>query len=198
MMTGYETVYNDDRLYFYEYTVSNDDMTTKKYLTHPEKKSTGKMNIGRRLPKEIPIPKWFADPTHRAKCVAGKFFNYNKASNKMTKLDCLRLKKYYSYYIKTNRQKSVEAIMDHIMVPLDHLFDDHKHCDSRWCHKKRREEDLNSVIKLALSGTRRITTDARQMMLSYMLNYVNCTSYISQKNASHSTSTSLKHMSMKV
>ena len=28
------------------------------------------------------------------------------------------------------------------MAPLDHLFDDHKHCDSRWCHKKRREADL--------------------------------------------------------
>ena len=26
------------------------------------------------------------------------------------------------------------------MAPLDHLFDDHKHCDSRWCHKKRRED----------------------------------------------------------
>ena len=126
---------------FYEYIVSDDDTTMKKYLTHPEKRPTGKVNIGGRLPKEIPVPKWFADPTHRAKCVAGKFFKYNKASNKMTKLDCLRLKKYYSYYIKTNRKKSVKDIMEHIMAPLDHLFDDHKHCDSSWCHKKRREED---------------------------------------------------------
>ena len=118
----------------------------------------------------------------------------------MTKLDCLRLKKYYSYYIKNNRQKSVEDIMDHIMAPLDHIFDDHKYCNSRWCHKERREEKRipNSVAKLDLSGTRRVTIDARQKILSYILNYVNCTNHISQKNASHSKSTSLTYRSMKV
>ena len=68
---------------FNEYIISDDDTTMKKYPTHPEKRSTGKVNIGGRLPKEIPVPKWFADPTHRARCVAKKFFNYNKASNKM-------------------------------------------------------------------------------------------------------------------
>ena len=126
---------------FYEYIVSDDDTTMKKYLTHPDKRPKGAVNIGGRLPKEIPEPCWFADPTHRAKCVAGKFFKYNKSNSKMTKLDCLRLKKYYSYYIKTNRHKSVEEIKEHIMAPLDHLFNDHQHCDSRWCHKKRNEED---------------------------------------------------------
>ena len=84
---------------FYEYIVSDDDTTMKKYLTHPDKRPTGAVNIGGRLPKEIPVPKWFADPTHRAKCVAGKFFKYNATNSKMTKLDCLRLKNYYSYYI---------------------------------------------------------------------------------------------------
>ena len=58
----------------------------------------------------------------------------------MSKLDCLRLKKYYAYYMKCNREKSVEDIMENIMAPLDHLFDDHKHCDSSWCHKKAKEE----------------------------------------------------------
>ena len=120
---------------FYEYIVSDDDTTMKKYLAHIEKRPTSKVNIGGRLPKEIRVPKWFTEPTHRAKCVAGKFFNYNKASNKITKLDFLRLKKYYSYYSKTNQQKSVEDSMEHIMAPLDYLFDDHEHYGSRWCHK---------------------------------------------------------------
>ena len=125
---------------YYEYIVSDDDTTMKKYLTHPEKRPRGEVNIGGRLPKEIPVPKWFADPTHRAKCVAGKFFNYNKVNKNMSKLDCLRLKKYYSYYIKCNRNKNIEDLMKNIMAPLDHLFDDHKHCDSTWCHKKAEEE----------------------------------------------------------
>ena len=27
------------------------------------------------------------------------------------------------------------------MAPIDHLFDDHKYCDSTWCHKKAQEEN---------------------------------------------------------
>ena len=47
---------------------------------------------------------------------------------------------------------------------------------------KREEKRIpNSVMKLDLSGTRKVTTDARQKMLSYMLSYVNYTSHISQK-----------------
>ena len=126
---------------YYEFIVSDDDTTMKKYLTHPEKRPRGEKNIGGRLPKEIPVPTWFADPTHRAKCVAGKFFNYNKSEKNMSKLDCLRLKKYYSYYIKCNRKKSLSEIMDNIMAPIDHLFDDHTHCESSWCHKKAMEEN---------------------------------------------------------
>ena len=30
--------------------------------------------------------------------------------------------------------------MQNIMAPIDHLFDDHKYCDSTWCHKKAQEE----------------------------------------------------------
>ena len=84
---------------YYEYIVSDGDNKIKNCLTHPEKRPTGKKNIGGRLPAEIPVPKWFADPTHRAKCVAGAFFDLVKVHKKMTKLDALRLKKYYSYYI---------------------------------------------------------------------------------------------------
>ena len=27
------------------------------------------------------------------------------------------------------------------MVPIDLLFDDHKHCDSSWCHKKAEKKN---------------------------------------------------------
>ena len=64
--------------------------------------------------------------------------------------------------------------------------------------KREEKRTPNSVMKLDLNGTRRVTTGARKMMLSYMIDYVNCTSRISQKNASHSASTSLTHRSMKV
>ena len=127
---------------YYGFIVGDDDSTMKKYVTHPAKRPRGAVNIGGRLPKEIPKPKWFADPTHRAKCVAGKFFKFMKANKSMTKLDCLCLKKYYLYYIKCNQDKSLSDIMKNVMAPLDHLFDDHKHCDSNWCYKKAQEEKV--------------------------------------------------------
>ena len=34
---------------FYEYIVSDDDTTMKNYLTHPDKRPTGAVNIGGRL-----------------------------------------------------------------------------------------------------------------------------------------------------
>ena len=88
----------------------------------------------------MPVPTWFADPTHRAKCVAGAFFEMTKgpiSSTRATKLDALRMKKYYSYFIKQNCKKDLKWIMDHAMAPLNHLFDDHILCNSAWCHKKK-------------------------------------------------------------
>ena len=32
-------------------------------------------------------------------------------------------------------------MMKNIMAPLDHMFDDHHLCDSKWCYKKRAEEN---------------------------------------------------------
>jgi len=71
---------------YYWFIVGDDDSTMKKYVIHPDKRQRGAVNIGGRLPKEIPEPKWFADPTHCAKCVAGNFFKFMKTNKSMTKL----------------------------------------------------------------------------------------------------------------
>lgn len=93
---------------FDEFIVSDDDNKMKKYLTHPVTRHTGKKNIDGKLPTEIHVSKWFADPTHRVKCVAGVFFYLGKVHKKMTKLDALQLKKYYSYFVKQNRHNKIE------------------------------------------------------------------------------------------
>ena len=120
--------------------VTDDDTKMKKYITHAEYKPRGWKNHGGSLPNHIPAPKWFADPTHRAKCVAGAFFEMTKgpkSSTRATKLDALRMKKYYSYFIKQNCKKDINWLLEHAMAPLNHLFDDHPLCDSSWCHKKK-------------------------------------------------------------
>ena len=90
---------------YYEWIVSDDDNKMKKYLTHPQTRPTGKKHIGGRLHIIIPKPKWFADPTHRSKCVAGAFFYLVKVNKKMTKLDALRLKNTIPILLKRIEQK---------------------------------------------------------------------------------------------
>ena len=38
-------------------------------------------------------------------------------------------------------KKSGEDLRDTIMAPLDHMFDNHNICGSKWCFKKCAEED---------------------------------------------------------
>ena len=102
----------------------------RNYLNHPVTKPTCKKHIGGYLSKEISMPQWFTDPTHRAKCVSGEFFELVKIFKSLKKLEALRLKNYCSYYIKMNRKKSIEDIRKNIMESLDHIFDDHNLCDN--------------------------------------------------------------------
>ena len=129
--------------YFYDTVVTDDDTKLKKYMTHPRYLPRGWKNHGGNLPIGIREPKWFADPTHRAKCVAGAFFEMTKGPAteiRATKLDALRMKKYYSYFIKQNRTKDIEWIVDHALAPLDHMFGDHHLCSTSWCRAKLMED----------------------------------------------------------
>ena len=88
---------------YVEIVVTDDDTKIKKYVSYPKYAARGWKNTGGVLPSFIPEPKWLADPTHRAKCVAGVFFEMTKGAasdTRATKLDALRMKKYYSYFIK--------------------------------------------------------------------------------------------------
>ena len=69
----------------------------KKYVTHTQYKARGWVNHGGSLSNDIFELKWFTDPTHRAICFAGAFFEMTKGEKSTiisTKLDALRMKKY--------------------------------------------------------------------------------------------------------
>ena len=59
------------------------------------------------------MPYFFADPSHNVKFVAKHIFsivNNGKAQIcEFTKSDSLKLKKYWGYFIKKNRNKSLET-----------------------------------------------------------------------------------------
>ena len=58
--------------------------------------------------------------------------------NTYTKVDAIRFKKYYGYMIKNNRMKKISEIMLASNTVIEHLFDNHKYCDERWCEPKRK------------------------------------------------------------
>lgn len=118
----------------------------KKIMQHPYTSPRGRKNNGGDLLKEITPPSWFADPNHRAKSVGNIMFELVKSIKDMNKLDALRIKKYYSFYVKQNRKYGIDALMAKRYCPIDHLFDDHLNCDALWCEKKRIENEKESSL----------------------------------------------------
>ena len=87
----------------YETVITGDDTKLRRYLSHLWYKGKGTKNHGGSLPIDIPESQRFADSTHHAKCVARVFFEMVKglaSPTRAIKLDTLRMKKYYGYFIK--------------------------------------------------------------------------------------------------
>ena len=63
------------------------------------------------------------------------------------------MKKYYSYFIKQNRTKSVNFLVANAMAPLNHLFGNHDFCSLNWysyeaaIEKTNKDETVDIVDK---------------------------------------------------
>ena len=124
----------------------DDDSTMRAALKHPSigvrgqfhKTSKGKLDV------QIPDPSFLADPRHRIKVMAKHIFyivNDSKSQRRWcTRADALRLKKYWGYMIKKNREKIIEEFSAASKVPLEHIFNCHENCSAEWCFKTRVSE----------------------------------------------------------
>ena len=127
--------------------IFNEDNTSMmKHLIHPVIRPINKTTLGDYLPKEINVPQWFIDLIYRTKCIICTFFEIVKSIKSMKKLDALRLKKYYSYYIKMKRKKSAEDIRKNSMSILDQMSDDHFICASNSYYKEHIEKDETMLV----------------------------------------------------
>jgi hypothetical protein len=96
-----------------------------------------------RLPLWYYQPEWLADPQHRTKCYAGAFFKYFMGKNelKMTKCDCLRLKRNFGYFLALHRNTATEEeFEDASKAVLEHHWNNHDHCGAEWCPYKKKME----------------------------------------------------------
>ena len=99
---------------------------------------------------EIPEPDWLTDPSHRTKVVAKPIFplaNAPKSQSVCTKVDAIRVKKCYGYMIKNNCMKTIEEIK-----VIEHLFNNHEVCDSRWFRPKKLLETNRKNKKVSESN----------------------------------------------
>ena len=114
--------------------VTDDDSTMRAQLVH---KKNEKDKVGR-LPETMEPITFYCDPGHRIKCWSKPFFKLaretpkSKTNLKTSMVE--RLKRYIGYFLKQNRAvRSLEWFVDNASAPLEHLFNNHKHCDKSWC-----------------------------------------------------------------
>ena len=105
-----DALYN--RFFIIDVIVSDDDSTIRAVLEHPYKGAQGQVlkSSKGKLHTEIPEPSFLVDPSHRVKVVAKHSFSIVNESRDLRcgciKADSLRLKKYWGYTIKNNREKN--------------------------------------------------------------------------------------------
>ena len=104
-----------NRFFVIDIIVSDDDSTMRAVFKHPSKGARGQVlkSSKGKLHEDIPDPSFLADPSHRVKVVAKHTFSiFNESRDlrcRCTKADALRLKKYWGYTIKKNREKQLKS-----------------------------------------------------------------------------------------
>lgn len=131
-----------ERQFVIKAVVSDDDSVMRAHLRYNvnphDKEDKGK------LPLWIPEPEFLADPGHRVKCVSKYFYKLAKqkvAKSRVTKGMAKRLKKNWGYMIKQNKGGSLEDFVKNAHSPLEHLFNNHAYCSSKWCNALKAEEE---------------------------------------------------------
>ena len=125
-----------NRFFIIDVIVSDDNRTMRDVLKHPSKVSRGQVlkSPKGKIHEDIPEPSFLADPSHCVKVVAKHFFSIVNESRDLrcgcTKSDALRLKKYWEYTIKKNREKTIEDLSEASKVPLEHMFNSHDNCSA--------------------------------------------------------------------
>ena len=104
-----------NRFFIIDVIVSGNDSTMRAVLKHPIIGVRGQVlkTLKGKPDVKIPEPYFLANPSHRIKVVAKHIFyivNDSKAQRYgCTRADAIRLKKYWGYMIKKNREKQLKS-----------------------------------------------------------------------------------------
>ena len=123
-----------NHFFIFDVIVIDDDIKIRDVLKHPSIGVQGKVlkSSKGKLDEEIPEPSFLAYLPHRVKVVAKHIFSIvNKGRDQScgcTKVDAIRLTKYWGYTIKNNREKIIEELSEASKVPLEHMFNCYYNC----------------------------------------------------------------------
>ena len=135
VLSLYESMfYDSNKKITWKSIVLDDDSIVRALLEHPGNHPRGTLNV------EITEPSWLADPSRRTKIVAKYIYALAalpKSQSTCTIIDAVRVKKHFGYMIKTNRGNTISEIKIASLAIIEHLFDNHVYCNSRWCRPKR-------------------------------------------------------------
>ena len=112
--------------------ISDDDSVMRAVCSYPEPENTKTKG---KLPKYILQPIFKADPSHRVKVVAKKWYKLkNKpiAQSTMTGDTARRLKRSWGYMLKQNREGNIQQFTSAAKAVVNHLYNDHQYCGD-WC-----------------------------------------------------------------
>ena len=86
-----------------------------------------------------------ADPGYRNKTMAGKLYklaNASVAKSRITPAMARRLKKNWRYILRQGKNcESVDKFKKNAQAVLEHMFNNHTHCNSQWCLALRAQEE---------------------------------------------------------
>ena len=107
------------------------------------------------LPLHCPeVRQWLSDVGHRVKCIGGAVFAMEAKSKKaletgthLSKGECLKLKKYAGYFLKTpeNQELPFQVFCRRAPCMYLHHFNDHSCCSDKWCKALQSERQDNPI-----------------------------------------------------
>ena len=91
-----------------------------------------------------------ADPGHRKKTVASKFYKLASApvaQSRVTSAMAKRLKKNWGYMIRQGKNcNDIDLYQQKAKAVVEHMFNNHTYCDSAWCLALKAKEENKTYV----------------------------------------------------
>jgi hypothetical protein len=111
-----------------------------------------------------------ADPNHRVRAMGKQIYGLVKkgvAISTCEKSDAERLKRNMAWCIRSNRDKPFKEFVESFNAVLEHHFNSHKYCDSKWCGPTRKDKSKKRYYRSKRSD-RKLYKQLKELMEPFL------------------------------